>query len=127
MQISLGPADTDSADLYRLSRQLLIVAAFYALADVALMVLIAGLKGFGWTMSLLLSTCVAAALAWLFSQLRPADPQTAVFFWWAVLLVWVLGQAVAIGAVCGWKSRTFRRAIAYEDGGRSSTAVAPSA
>ena len=105
LRISIGPVSDQNLSVYAAARPLLMIAAVYGLSDVVVLIVTAGLKGLGWTMSLLLSICFAAVLAWSFSLLESAISGGGVIFWWIVLLVWVAGQAAAIAATAAAKSR----------------------
>ena len=104
LRISLGSAaSVDDPELWSTAISLLRIAAVYGLLDVTLLIFGAGLKGLGMTLSLLLSTCFAAGLAWLFSRWPVGENGSSIYFWWAVLMVWAVGQTVAYAVVLGFK------------------------
>ena len=110
--------DPSSGSVRQMAVSMMRLAAVYALLDVTLLILSAGLKGMGRTLVLLLSTCIATALGLVIATGIGDDVRSNWWFWWSLLVGWTTVQVAilavpAIGILIGSRS-AFR-----ESGGRS--------
>lgn len=93
-----GLEPAERMQLQPMATKLLRFAAVYGLADIASLLLGAFAKGIGWTFIILVATAIPGGLLVGIGRLVVPTGEAAVVFWWSVLIMWAIAQAIILGS-----------------------------